>query len=310
MFARIFTVSFNAYREAVRARVLHGLLGLALATTAYSVILGALSLNNDMRVVADIGAASTSLYAILVSVVLGATSLHREVELKTIFPVLTRKLRRHEYVIGKFFGMVITLAVFIALDGAAVLGVLARLGGQSLTLLIGVLVAFAAALAALLIRAKYARTFVIIPWSFALLLAMALLAAPAAGERRLVLASLALTLGEVAIVSAVGLLFSSFSSPFLTATFTLAVFIMGRSADTLAHLPQRLLSATIRDAGAIIAQVVPNLQLYVPPRPLLLGEIASTPVWAYVARTDMLGLFYVVVLLAISCFVFRKRDFT
>ena len=309
MFARIFTVSFNAYREAVRARVLHGLLGLALATTAYSVVLGALSLNNDMRVVADIGAASTSLYAILVSVVLGATSLHREVELKTIFPILTRKLRRHEYVVGKFFGMVLTLAVFIALDGSAVLGVLAYLAGQSAALLLGTVAAFAGALAFLLIRAKYTRTFVLIPWAFALLLAMSVLAAPAASERRLVLASLALTVAEVAIVSAVGLLFSSFSSPFLTATFTLAVFIVGRSADTLAHLPQRFLSSTIRSTGAVVAQIVPNLQLYVPPRPLLLGEIPATPVWLYVARTDALGLFYIVVLIAVSCFIFRKRDF-
>lgn len=310
MFARIFTVSFNAYREAVRARVLHGLLGLALATTAYSVVLGALSLKNDTRVVADIGAASTSLYAILVSVVLGATSLHREIELKTIFPILTRKLRRHEYVLGKFFGMVLTLAVFVALDGAAVLGVLSYLAGQSLALLLGTVGVFAAVLTILLLRAKLTRTFVIIPWAFALLLAMALLAGPAAQERRLVLASLALCIGEVAIVSAVGLLFSSFSSPFLTATFTLAVFIVGRSADTLAHLPQRFLSSTIRSAGAVISQVVPNLQLYVPPRPLLLGEVPATPVWAYVARTDLLGLFYVVILLAASCLVFRKRDFT
>lgn len=309
MFARIFTVSFNAYREAVRARVLHGLMGLALATTAYSVVLGALSLNNDMRVVADIGAASTSLYAILVSVVLGATSLHREIELKTIFPILTRKLRRHEYVVGKFFGMVLTLAVFIALDGSAVLGVLAFLAGQSGPLLLGTAAIFAAALVFLLVRAKHTRTFVLIPWAFALLLAMSLLAAPAAGERRLVLASLALTVSEVAIVSAVGLLFSSFSSPFLTATFTLAVFIVGRSSDTLAHLPQRFLSSTIRSAGAVVAQIVPNLQLYVPPRPLLLGEVPATPVWSYVARTDTLSIFYIVVLIGVSCFIFRKRDF-
>ena len=37
-----------------------------------------------------------------------------------------------------------------------------------------------------------------------------------------------------AVVSGVALLFSAFSSPFLTAVFTFGVFIVGRSARTLA----------------------------------------------------------------------------
>ena len=43
--SRIVAVALNAYREAVRARILYGLLGLALATTAYSLVVGTLSLH-------------------------------------------------------------------------------------------------------------------------------------------------------------------------------------------------------------------------------------------------------------------------
>ncbi|HET9930339.1 MAG TPA: hypothetical protein VFQ35_06625, partial [Polyangiaceae bacterium] len=88
MFARVAFVAYNTYREAVRARILHGLFGLALATSAYTLAVGAFANRAQLRVVSDLGAASVSIYGIVVAVVLGATSLYRELELKTIFPIL------------------------------------------------------------------------------------------------------------------------------------------------------------------------------------------------------------------------------
>ncbi len=62
----------------------------------------------------------------------------------------------------------------------------------------------------------------------------------------MIFGSAALTVFEVVIVAAVATLFSSFSSPFLTAVFTFGVFIVGRSADTLARLPHRVFGRTIQ----------------------------------------------------------------
>jgi ABC-type transport system involved in multi-copper enzyme maturation permease subunit len=309
MFGRVLAITLNTYREAVRARILYGLIALALGTTLYSLAVAGMSLHDEARVVADLGAASISLYTVLVAIVLGATSLHRELELKTIFPILTRELRRHEYVVGKYTGTLLTLAVFIAIDGGSVLGVLAAEAGRSIPLVAGTFGAFVVVLIALLWRAKLTRVFVVVPWAAAFFLAMAVLAEPAEGERRLVLASCALSLLEVAIVAAVATLFSSFSSPFLTAIFTLGIFIVGRSADTLANLPIRVVGPVGVKIGWGLAKVVPNLQLYVPPRPLLLGQIPTVPVWGHVGGAALNALFYVVVLLVLSCVIFRKRDF-
>jgi Cu-processing system permease protein len=307
---RILAIALNTYREAVRARVLHGLLGAAIATSAYSIVLGTLSLHQDARVVADIGSASASLYAALVSIVLGATSLHREVELKTVFPILTRRLQRHEYVLGKYVGMLLTLGVFIALDGAFVLCILAALAGRAPSAMALALGGCTALLAALIYFSdKLSRVFVMIPWALVLLLDAWLLAEPAGNERRLVIASLALSFGEVAIVTAVALLFSSFSSPFLTAMLTLLVFLIGRSADTLANLPARFLGPQVRTIGIALSKVFPNLHLFVPPRPLLLGEVESAPLGSYVLHASGTALAYAFVLLALSAAIFRKRDF-
>jgi Cu-processing system permease protein len=307
--ARILTIAMNTYREAVRGRVLHALLALAFATTGYSVIVGTLSLNQETRVVADIGAASISLYAALVAIVLGATSLHREIEYKTIFPILARPLRRHEYLLGKYLGTVATLAVFVALDGGAVMTLLGVEAGREASKVLAVVGVSGAVLAIALVRAKHTRVFVLMPWSVAFLAAATWLAEPAGPERQLVLASGALTICEVSIVVAIATLFASFSSPALTAVFTLGVFMVGRSADTLANLPARVFGETVRAVGKGMAHVFPNLQLYVPPRPLLLGQVPGVSLPEFVAMGALHALFYAGALLVVGALAFRLRDF-
>jgi ABC-type transport system involved in multi-copper enzyme maturation permease subunit len=309
MFARVLALALNTYREAVRARVLYGLLAAALATTGYSLVVGTLSLHQEARVVADLGAASISLYAVLVAIVLGATSLYREIELKTIFPILTRRLRRHEYIVGKYLGTLSTLLVFVAIDGATVMALLAIETGVPTSRILGAAAILAAALGVLAWRMKHTRVFLPLPWAAVLFVTMAVLSESAGDERRLVLASCALTACEIGIVTAIAMFFSSFSSPFLTAIFTLGVFLVGRSSDTLEHLPARAFGETVVTIGKMLARIVPNLALYVPARPLLLGQLPDIPVWPFVGNAAVIALAYATLLLVLSALVFRKRDF-
>lgn len=309
MFGRVSAIAMNTYREAVRARVLIGLLALALATSAYSLVIAAMSVRQETRIVADIGAASMSLYAVIVTVILGATSLYRELELKTIFPILTRRLRRHEYILGKYLGIFATLLAFIAIDGASILAIMAVQSKQHVNLTIGVGLGMLLVLAVLLWRATYSRVFVVLPWSVAFFLSMYLLSDGAGAERQVLVASALLTLAEVGIVGAIAMLFSSFSSPFLTAIFTAWLFVIGRSADTMGNIPERLFGSAIRTTGIVLAKIVPNLNVYVPPRPLLLGQLATVPIWSYVGSAWLNAIFYAAVLLTLSAVVFRRRDF-
>jgi len=309
MLGRVFAIAMNTYREAVRARVLFGLLAFALATSVYSLVIAAMSVRQEMRIVADIGAGSISLYAVLTTIILGATSLYRELELKTIFPILTRRLRRHEYVVGKYLGILATMLVFVAIDGATVLGILAFQSKLHVEVTAAVIAGFAAVLAFLLVRAKHARVFVVLPWALALFAAMALCAHGAGDERQVLLVSAVLTLGEVAIVGAMAMVFSSFSSPFLTAIFTLWLFLIGRSTDTMANIPERLFGSGIRTTGKVLAKIVPNLTAYVPGRPLLLGQLPAVPLAGYVGRAWLVAIAYACVLLTLSAVIFRRRDF-
>jgi ABC-2 family transporter protein len=310
MLSRISTIALNTYREAVRARLLLGVFALGLATCAYSAIVASLSLHNEARVVADLGAASLSFYGVIVAIILGSTSLYRELEHKTIFPILSRPIRRWEYLLGKYLGTLLTVAVFVAIDVAAVLMLLALEVGQPSWKVGAVVGTLAVILAVTLARARYTRVFVAIPWALALAVSAWLVAAPAAPDRQLVVASAVLAVCEVAVIAAVATLFASFSSPFLTAAFTAMVFVIGRSADTLANLPRKLFGGLVVGGGRGLARVFPNLHAYVPARPLLLGQVAGQPVWSYVGEAALHAAFYATALLVVGALAFRKRDFS
>jgi hypothetical protein len=108
------------------------------------------------------------------------------------------------------------------------------------------------------------------------------------------------------------MLFSSFSTPFLSALLTLGVFLVGRNADSLAHLPVKYFGpagSLVHAVGDALSRVVPNLFVYVPPRPLLSGEAVGEPLDRYLVMASAAAVGWAVGLLAVASAVFKKRDF-
>ncbi|NUP14386.1 MAG: ABC transporter permease subunit [Polyangiaceae bacterium] len=307
MLQRVQTIALAAYRESVRARILLGLAGVAFAVSVFSLVIASFTLNNAPRVVSDLGAASISIFGIAVAIVIGATSLYRELEQKTIFPILARPIGRGEYVVGKYLGLMLTLGVFIAADSGLVLCLCSVISGASAGLVLGVGVGLAVVLGALAYKFAWFRTFGFIPWAIAFLVAGAVLAGNAPDERRLVLTSAFLSFLEIGIIAAFANLLSSFSSPFLSALLTVGVWIIGRSADSLDRFPKQYFGS-ISDVAKVFGKLVPNLQLYVPPRPLLTGEAPVDRV-DYVLLATGTAVGWSIGMLALAVLIFRRRDF-
>lgn len=309
MLARVFVIALNTYREAVRARILHGLFAMALATLAYAVVVGTYTLKNQLRVLSDLGAASISLYAIIVAVVLGATSLYRELELKTLFPILARPLTRTEYLAGKYLGMLLLLLVFVVANTGIVLLVVGILSGASPVKVVGAFFGGTWVLAFIGYRKRRTISYLPIFWAAFLAVCGVLLSSGAPDDRRVLIGLGILTLCEVAIVAGIALVFSSFSSPFLTAVLTIMLFLIGRSADSLARLPIKVFGQFLHDVFEGVSKVVPNLMLYVPPRPLLTGEAPDVALWPYVGRAALHALGWSLLLLTSASVIFKRRDF-
>jgi hypothetical protein len=211
--------------------------------------------------------------------------------------------------VGKYVGTLLTLLVFVAANAGALLLALSALAGKSTLLVAGAGVGsvIAALLAAW--RLPRWRTALPVPWALVLLALGWALSSGAFDDRRVVLASALLTLSEVSIVAAIATVFAAFSSPFLTAVFTFSLFIVGRSADTLAHLPPRIFGSAIHQTGELLSQLLPNLMLYVPPRPLLTGEAPGVGLAQYLLLAVAQALAWSIGLLALSSLIFRRRDF-
>lgn len=310
MLQRLITVALNAYREAVRARVLLGLVGVAFVVAFYSLVVGAFTLNDAPRVVADLGCMAMSVFSIAVAILIGATALHRELEQKTILPLLARPIRRSEYLAGKYLGTMLVVAVFVMAEGGVVLMMSAAMAGRSIGLVLGLGFGLVVALVLAGWLVPRLRTFGPIPWAAIVLVVGIILCAVAPTERSMILASAALTLFEVAIIAAIATFFSSFSTPFLSALLTVWMVVIGRSADAMTRMPAKAFGQLIHDVFAVMSTVVPNLHVYVPARTLLTGEAADANLVSYLGMAFVQSLAWSVGLLAVAAFIFRRRDFT
>ena len=307
--SRIYAIALNTFREAVRDRVLYGMLALAIGMLLFSLALGELSLGQNDRVVADVGMASISFFSVIMAVFLGASLLYKEIERKTLYVILPKPIARYEFLLGKYFGIVATAGVFVAIMGGVHLWVTAIQKGADVVTSLGVVALALAALAVIAYRATD-RTAVVVPWALGFLGVMALFAAKHEADVSYLLAAFALNVGELALVAAVALLFSSFSTPFLTGAFALGVWVMGRSADTMASIRGNRVPEEVRALLHTVVEIVPNFHLFVPGRrALTVGFVEQGGAWVYVAETLLYATAYAGLLLVVASLIFRRRDF-
>jgi ABC-type transport system involved in multi-copper enzyme maturation permease subunit len=120
---QVLAIAQVTYREAVRNRVLYSLLFFVTALVAVSAVLDRMTIGQSGRVVLDLGLAGVHLCGALIAVFLGVSLMSREVARKTLHVVLAKPVGRPTFLLGKYLGLVGTLAVVVALMGAALLGV-------------------------------------------------------------------------------------------------------------------------------------------------------------------------------------------
>ncbi len=127
---QMLAIARNTFREAIRDRILYGFLFFAVLLILFSVVLGQLSFNQQIRCTLDVGLAGISFFSVLIAIFLGITLLHKEIEKRTIYTVLSKPVSRATYLLGKFFGLAATMAVQIMLMVAVFLAVLLPMGGE------------------------------------------------------------------------------------------------------------------------------------------------------------------------------------
>lgn len=305
MVGRLYAVAINTFREAVRDRVLYGVVAAATGVLLFTLALAELSLDQQERVIVDVGMASISLFSVATGIFLGSSLLFKEIERKTLYVILPKPIRREEFLLGKYVGIVLTGSVFLCLMGGIQLwiGSLRLAAGITLWVWSAPLVAFA--VLGLLAWRFGRETGVLLPWSLLWLGVMFLVAQSLGVSVDVIGAMLWLTFLELCVVVAIAILFSSFSTPFLTGLFTLGVWLVGRSADSIVQIKSKAVAPFVRDALQAIVPVIPNASLYVPGRHMLAqdGRIS------YLLTTSGYTVLYALIVLVLACIIFRRRDF-
>ncbi len=256
MNARIAYIASNTFREAVRDRVLYNLIAFALLLTGAAIFVGQISIEIERLVVVNLGLTAVSLFGMVIAIFIGIGLVSKEIEKRTLYTVLSRPVRRWEFIVGKFIGLAGTLAVntfFMAIGVFAALFYVAR--------------KFEAGDASILV----ALYFIIL---------------------------------EFLIICSLALLFSSFSSPLLSAVFAFSLFVIGSFADDLRGFAGLMHGAT-RWIATGTAYLVPNFSTF-----NVISSVAhQQPVGSQlILQNTLYALFYTAMALSGAVLIFERRN--
>lgn len=111
----IFVLAFNTFQEARFNKVLHIAGGFAAILIVFSYFMGEVSLYQNVKVVKDVGMSIISLFGVFTAIFLGVTTLYKEIQLRTVYTIVSKPIRRWEVLLGKYIGMVFVLFSVVVL---------------------------------------------------------------------------------------------------------------------------------------------------------------------------------------------------
>jgi len=250
-------VAINTFREAVRDRVLYNLVFFALLLIGAAILVGQISIGIDRLVIVNLGLSAISVFGLVMAVFIGVGLVCKEIEKRTLYSLLSKPIRRWEFVIGKYAGLLLTL------------------------LLNTVFMSFGLAVALFYVGRPFVRSDVSI------------------------LVAIYLILLEFALVTALALFFSCFSSPMLSILFTLSIYITGTFAADIREFGDFSRNPALKAITRALYYVIPNFHNF--NAIASAGHGQSIP-FSLVWQDTLYAVLYVVLVLFASSITFSVRD--
>jgi ABC-type transport system involved in multi-copper enzyme maturation permease subunit len=214
-------IAVNVFRESIRDKVFYNLVAFAVLMTAASFLIGQLTAGQDVKIIKDLGLATTSMFGLFIAVFIGIGLVSKEVERRSVYSLLAKPITRAQLVLGKYCGLTLTLAANLAVMAVALYTVLGY-------------TAWGASAAT---RAT---------WD-----------APALDPA--LLKAMLLIFVELMLVTALALCFSTFSSPLLSAALTFGLYVVGHFSADLRNFQQVVDSPAAAAFARGLYWVLPNL---------------------------------------------------
>jgi ABC-type transport system involved in multi-copper enzyme maturation permease subunit len=255
--SRVGVVAWNTFREAVRDRVLYNLVFFALLMMAAAILVGQISIGIEQIVIINLGLSAISVIGLLMAIFIGVGLVSKEMDKRTLYALLAKPVRRWEFLVGKFGGLVLTLAVNTAAMTA------------------GLFVAL------FYVKHMLARADVIS------------------------LVAVYFILLKLALVVALALLFSCFTTPLLAILFTAGIYVAGLFVAQMRNFHSDTTAQAVRTFLRWLSYLLPNFENFD-----VMAQVAhgrSIPA-ALVAQNTAYAALYCAIVLAAAATIFSRRN--
>src|SRR5262245_11226924 len=124
-------IAMLTFKEAVRNKILYLLVVFALLLMSFSWIIGGLTVGDEMKIVKDLGISSIHFFGVLITILIGINLIFREMEKRTIYLILSKPVKRYQFLLGKFLGLAMILLLVLITLGCRFYSVLTLTGYKS-----------------------------------------------------------------------------------------------------------------------------------------------------------------------------------
>jgi ABC-type transport system involved in multi-copper enzyme maturation permease subunit len=250
----IAAIAVNTYRETVRDKVLYNLVLFALILIGSSYLLSHISIYQEVRIIKDLGLAAIAIFGIVIGVFIGIGLVSKEIDRRTLYGLLPKPVSRAQFILGKFLGLSLTLAVNVAIMTAG---------------LYAVLFYMTRSFEPSLLKAVYLIYF------------------------------------QLTLVTAVALLFSSFTSSVLSGVMTGFIYVAGHFSSDLKNFETVVDSVWAQKVALALYYLLPNLRNFDVKNRVVAGD--EVP-FSLLALATGYGLAYLAILLLGAVLIFQRRS--
>jgi Cu-processing system permease protein len=266
---RIGLVAWHVLKQNLRNRVLYSIAAFVLLLVGASLAISQITAGQDLKIIKDLGLAAIELGGLLMSVFIGVSLVAHEIDRRSIYTVLVKPLPRWEFILGKYAGLVLTIGLNIAALTGALYLMLLWMGSTA---------------------AENVR----LSWE-----------APATDPRLLI--AIGLITAELALLTAIALFFSTFSSSaLLSAALTVGLFIAGVESDALRNFTQTIDAPAMGRVVSAVGWIVPAFSIFDVKAEVVHGlPIPAARIWLAL----IYGAVYAAVAIGAGVLVFSRREF-
>lgn len=123
--ATILRIAIHVFKDSVRDKVLYAIVLFAVLMISASLLLSQITAGQEVKIIKDLGLAAISVFGLFAAIFIGIGLVSKEVERRSIYGLLVKPMTRPQFVLGKFLGLVLTLAVNVTVMTLALYAVLA-----------------------------------------------------------------------------------------------------------------------------------------------------------------------------------------